>query len=242
MIMQNIIDIIKSIDSDFPNVNPTEIYNEGWMTRLLINQSIKEKTKLNGLDFSKISNWTSEALISSPFVQAYQHREGYTHADMALGDFAVDYEKRGEIIISDSAKIFGIIEAKMGSDLSKGTKHFSDYNQASRNLACISSQTYDKNCEIFFIVVAPQIKLVEHEIDKQIDLQSMIHQIKERFKEYSDSFKSAQNMDLILSKAETCTVKAWSYEEWIKAIVSSDSKEFLSDFYRKAKKWNRIRK
>ncbi len=241
MIMKNITDVIKSIYSVFNHVNPTVIYNEGWMTRLLVNQSMKEKTKLNGVDFGKISKWTSEALISSPFIQADQHREGYTHADIALGDFDVDYNKNGKIIISENAKIFGIIEAKMGSNLSKGTKHFSDYNQASRSLACMSSQTYDKNCEIYFIVVAPQMILVKHKIDKQIDLNNMIQQIRERFKEYSDSFKSAQNMDLILSKAGTCSVKSWSYEEWINAIVNPDSKKFLSDFYDKAKECNRIK-
>ena len=241
MNMQSIIEIIKSIDTDFPNVNPTELYNEGWMTRLLTSQSFNEKTKLEGLDFGKIINWTSEALISSPFVKAVESREGYTHADIALGDFKVDYEKRGEIIILDKAKIFGIIEAKMGSNLSKGTKHFSDYNQASRNLACICSQTYNKECEIFFIVVAPHKQLLKHKIEKQINLQFMIQQIKERFKNYLESFKSSQNMNLILSKAETCVVRALSYEEWIEAIVNSDSKDFIKDFYMKAKKWNRIK-
>jgi len=240
--MKHISDIIKSIDSDFPNVNPTNIYNEGWMTRLLISQSLKEKTKLKGFDFSKISNWTSEALISSPFIKADQYPEGHTHADIALGDFNVDFEKSGKIFIPDNAKIFGIIEAKMGSILSKGTKHFKDYNQASRNLACISSQTYNnKECEIFFIVVAPEIILLKNKIEKQIDLQNMIVQIKERFREYSDSFKLSRNMDSIISKAETCTVKSWSYEDWIDAIENPDSKEYLSSFYGKAKKWNRIK-
>ena len=54
MIMKNITDVIKSIYSVFNHVNPTVIYNEGWMTRLLVNQSMKEKTKLNGVDFGKI--------------------------------------------------------------------------------------------------------------------------------------------------------------------------------------------
>jgi len=245
MIMKNITDIIKSIDSNFPNfpnVNPTLIYNEGWMTRLLVKQSMIEKTKLKGLDFGKISKWTSEALISSPFVKAGQYREGYTRVDMALGDFVVNYIKSGKIIISERAKIFGIIEAKMGSNLSKGTKYFKDYNQASRSLACICSQTYDKkNCEIFFIVVAPQIKLEKHKIDNQIDLQNMIQQIRNRFKIYSVSYQAQQNMDLLLSKAETCSVKSWSYEEWIDAIVDPNSKELLSVFYEKAKKWNKIK-
>jgi hypothetical protein len=240
--MQNIIDIINSIDSEFSNINPTLIYNEGWMTRLLVRQSLKEKIKLKSLNFGDISNWTSEALISSPFIKAKTYREGYTHADIALGDFNVNYENRGEIIISDNAKIFGIIEAKMGSDLSKKTANTINYNQASRNLACIASKTYNKkDCSIFFSVVAPEVKLKEYKIDIQIDLKTMIQEIKYRFNPYENDFKSSQNMDSLIYKAETCDVWAMSYEEWIDCLANSEEKEYLIDFYEKAKKWNRIK-
>jgi hypothetical protein len=74
--MQTIIDIIKSIDSDSSNINPTQIYNEGWMTRLLMIQSIKERIIFKGINFAEIFHWTSEALISSPFVSTKQNREG----------------------------------------------------------------------------------------------------------------------------------------------------------------------
>lgn len=242
--MENIIAIINSIDSEFPNINPTLIYNEGWMTRLLVRQSLKEKIKLKSLNFGEISNWTSEALISSPFIKAKTYREGYTHADIALGDFNVNYENRGEIIIPDNAKIFGIIEAKMGSDLSKKTANTINYNQASRNLACIASKTYNKKeCSIFFSVVAPEVKLKEYKIDIQIDLKNMIKEIKDRFNlyEYENDFKNSQNMDSLIDKAETCDVWAMSYEEWIDYLANSEAKEYLIDFYKKAKKWNRIK-
>lgn len=241
--MQNIIDIINSIDSEFPNINPTLIYNEGWMTRLLVRQSLKEKIKLKSLNFGDISNWTSEALISSPFIKAKKHREGYTHANIALGDFNVTYENRGEIIIPDNAKIFGIIEAKMGSDLSKKTANTINYNQASRNLACIASKTYNKKeCSIFFSVVAPEVKLKKYKIDIQIDLKTMIEEIKGRFNPpYENDFKNSQNMDSLIDKAETCDVWTMSYEEWINCLANSEAKEYLIDFYVKAKKWNRIK-
>ena len=238
--MHNLLEIIRTLDSEKPNLNPTEVYNEGWMTRLLVHESIKEKIKLKDIDFKSISYWTSEALISSPFLKADPFREGYTHADMALGDFSVDFNKRGEIIVSKRAEIFGIIEAKMGSNLSQGTKHFENYNQASRNLACIAFNTCDSNCEIFFYVVAPENKISKHEIKKQIDLQTMINQIIFRFKEYSDEFKINFKMDSIISKASKCKVESISYEEWIGKIADADSRKFLDEFYKKAIKWNRI--
>lgn len=238
--MKSIIDIISTIDTGFPNINPTIIYNEGWMSRLLVNQSLKERTQLKGIDFGEIVHWTSEALIASPFTSAETFREGYTHADIALGDFEVDYVKRGEISIPNSANIFGIIEAKMGSNLSQGTTHFKNYNQASRNLACICSQTFGIDCKIFFVVVAPKIKLINHAIAKQIELDYMIQQILNRFGVYSDRFKSEHHMEQIIEKARTCYVLSISYEEWIEAIIDSEAKGFIMNFYDKAKKWNRI--
>jgi hypothetical protein len=237
--MKDIINIIKSIDSNFPNVNPTQIYNEGWMTRLLFNQSVKEKINLNGLDFGEISKWTSEALISSPFIKTKQNREGYTHADIVFGDFTIAYKESGKVNVNNDANLFGIIEAKMGSPLSKGTNNFKEYNQASRNLTCICSQTYDKNCNIFFIVVAPKSKL--EKIKEQLKLDKLIAQIEDRFLDYDESFKTMQNMNLLLEKASKCNVMGWNYEDWIDAIKDPEASKKLRAFYEKTKKWNKIK-
>lgn len=236
--MKPIIDIIKSIDGNQPNVNPTEIYNEGWMTRLLVYHSIQEKLTLHGIDFGKIKNWTSEALISSPFIHAKVNREGYTHADMALGDFKVDYEKEGKIHIPDTAKKFGIIEAKMGSNLSPGTTHAENYNQASRNLACIAQNTYNKKCETFFIVVAPYKKLKDHDIDGQIN--KWEEEIKARFAQYDIGDEIRKNENKIIAKIKNMTICSMSYEDWIKAFQDNECQNALWDFYKKCDKWNKL--
>ncbi len=238
--MKELVRIIDSIDNGLPNINPTIIYNEGWMIRLLVQQSIIEKTVISGIDFSQISHWTSEALISSPFIKAPNYREGYTHADIALGDFSVDYSKRGEIRILDDARVFGIIEAKMGSNLSKGTTHVKNYSQASRNLACIAHNAFNKTCKTFFAVVAPEAKLDKHQIERQIELENLIQQIKDRFSLYPKEFRDRQNMDMIISKAESSTVNCFSFETWIECIKDQKSKDFLRGFYEKALSWNRI--
>jgi hypothetical protein len=74
--MKEIFEIINSIDLKNPNINPTVIYNEGWMTRLLVYHSIKEKIKLGIIDFSQQVNRKSDAKIESPFLKAEKHREG----------------------------------------------------------------------------------------------------------------------------------------------------------------------
>lgn len=241
--MKNILEIIKSIESELPNLNPTEIYNEGWMTRLLVYYSIIDKLKFKELDFSKIYNWCSEALISSPFLPGKRGdnlEEGFTHADMTIGDFKVDFSSRGEVEILEDAKLFGIIEAKMGSNLSQWAKNARNYNQASRYLAYIAHKTCNIDCDIFFSVVAPQSKLDEHKIDIQIDIQYMIEQIKVRLNEYPDSFKKLKDIESVIYKAQECRVWSMSYEEWIDEFDNSESKRLLNSFYESSKKWNRI--
>jgi len=233
------IDIIDTIDNSvdgnsIPNVNPTEIYNEGWMTRLLVYTSINQKLKINDfLDFSIIKNWSSEGLISSPFIDARKNREGYTHADMALGDFEINYSNRGQIEIRDEAKLFGIIEAKMRSNLSKGTTNAKDYNQASRNLACISYNA-NGNCKTFFAVVAPEAMIENHAIKEQIEPNKMLSQIRNRY----TLSGLAIDTDL-LTRAAKSEIFVLSYEDWIDRLTGSD-KEYAKKFYDNCKKWNRL--
>lgn len=232
--MQTIIEIINSIDSNSSNINPTQIYNEGWMTRLLMIQSIKENIDFKGIRFSEIFNWTSEALISSPFTSTKQNREGYTHADIVFGDFKVNFNESGKITLLDNAKIFGIIEAKMKSGLSKETKNFKNYNQASRSLLCIGKNTFDKKCETFYIVVAPFKRL--EKIKKDTNLEILHRQIDDRYLAHKDDV----NLEKILLKAKDCKVMEWSYEEWLEKIKDIEAKKYLNEFYNKALKWNRL--
>ncbi len=238
--MNALLDIINSINKIQSNLNPTEIYNEGWMTRLLVYYSIQKGIKLPFVDFSTINNWTSEALISSPFVKADKYKEGYTHADMALGDFTVNYEKRGEIIVNDNAETFGIIEAKMGSNLSSGTKHVANYNQASRNVACIAHNTSQCDCNVFFAVVAPDKKIRYHNLIQQTHPEYLKEQIEQRYSLYEPDSMVWDNYKEVMDKVNVCKVQVVSYEDWIDTFEDSEAKTFLKKFYKDACAWNRI--
>jgi len=242
--MKGIIEVIKSVESRNLNINPTEIYNEGWMTRLFVYYSIQEKLNVKSVDFSKISNWCSEAVISSPFQpreRGDKLGEGFTHADMTIGDFKVNFEKSGEIILSDNAKLFGIIEAKMGSNLSQGTKNAPSYNQASRNLACIAEKTIDNNsCKTFFGVVAPKVKIDFHKLEEQVNKELMLSQINARFEMYPPEFRQEKRMNEILKRATESEVWCISYEEWLEYFKDTEIINEILDFYEKAKKWNKI--
>ena len=249
--MIEIIKIIETIENSdvFTNIKPTEIYNEGWMTRLLVYYSMKEKVKLKEIEFSNKVNWTSEALLSSPFVGVSNFKEGYTHADIALGNFKVEYKQHGKgsgkIILNENAEVFGVIEAKMGSNLSAFTTNASDYNQASRTVACIAHNTVN-DCKTFFYVVLPETKAVKKNrkgisLSDLLNEKKIITQIQNRFKHHNENNDLKLKDSDIISKVQKCVVDIITYEEWIDLFTDKKIKNTLNEFYDKCKKWNNIK-
>lgn len=221
------------------NLNPTIIYNEGWMVRLLVEYSIQERINMGGFDFDEGCKWTSEALISSPFVDVKEYREGYTHADVVFGDFDVKYSNRGEITLN-KPKTFGIIEAKMKSNLSKGTSNFKKYNQATRNVVCIAHNIKEIDCNTFFLVVAPKSMIKKYQIENQIDKKVILNQVEERFEVHGEKFKQEKNYSKIVENIKKMSIATISYEDWISMFADDQIREKLDEFYSRCLKWNRI--
>lgn len=226
---------IKALNMLSENINPTIIYNEGWIVRLLVIESMLEKITIENIEFGKLANkkWSSEALIASPFVTTKINREGYTHADIILGDFDVNYGERGEVVLTDIPEILGIIEAKMGSNLSKGTVNAPDYNQASRNVCCLAHTTQSTDCDTFFIIAAPQSIIKKYNFEEQIN--QIRTQISERFSHSEISYSKE-----IEKKVIECKVSVISYEDWINTLKDNEKKNILFDFYNQCKKYNKI--
>lgn len=247
--MKGLFELINTMSSKNALINPTEIYNEGWMTRLVMYYSVEEGLayrdigiEVNGTFNNK--NWTSEALISSPFVSAKTKREGYTHPDIAIGDFSVDFSKSGRLIVDDNAKEFGIIEAKLNSPLSKETKNAKDFNQASRSVACISANT-NENCTTFFYVVLPKSKSNHQKRDGTtikdiVDSVYILQQIKSRVKAHNNANKSDLVDNRLLDKVKHCSTGVINYEDWINAFKNSEIRKELNEFYDYCKIFNKI--
>ena len=241
--IDRVTDILQRCGTKDTNLNPTILYNEGWMTRLLVDVSLQQKIQINGIDFSNINKWCSEGLLSSPFLARTRPdnlSEGFTHADIVLGDFSVDFKKRGDISPKGSEGIFGVIEAKMGSTLSAGTKNAPTYDQASRNLACIAFNTIETKHKIFFTVVAPESNIEKHEIRQIVDLQKMLGKISARF----DSYEKRQDMlslkEKVIDKAKSCVCSVVSYESWLDALSSCSDYSALVEFKEKCYEFNKI--
>ena len=241
--INKITEILKRSDSSATNINPTILYNEGWMTRLLVEVSLQQRIQINNIDFGQINHWCSEGLLSSPFLarkRADNLAEGYTHADIVLGDFSVDFAKRGDITPRGLDGVFGVIEAKMGSRLSSGTKNAPNYNQASRNVACIAFNTISTRHSIFFSVVAPERKIEDYGIRHIVNLQVMLDQISRRFDSYDRSSRIFALKENVLDRAKTCTCSVLSYESWLDALSGSNDYPALVEFKERCYKFNRI--
>jgi len=242
--IKKVMKILEKAHTEGTNIPPTLLYNEGWMIRLLVEQSIENKVSIGELDFSKISKWYSEGLLSSPFLQRYRGdklAEGYTHVDVVFGDFGITPFERGDIHVNAQGKILGIIEAKMGSSLSSGTKNQSNYNQASRNLACLAFNALNTDHKLYFIVVAPEEKIKEYGFKEIVNLEYMIPQIENRFDLYKEENDEIfQKKEAVVKRAKSCNCIVLSYEEWLDGLKETDVQNELNVFYHICKKFNKI--
>jgi hypothetical protein len=220
-------------------INPTVIFNEGWMIRILVIESMKKGIVIDDIDFGKLAEkeWSSEALISSPFVGIEKNPEGYTHADIILGDFEIDYSNSGDIKVKNNAEILGIIEAKMGSNLSKETSNAKEYNQASRSICCLAHNAAKyAACETFFIIAAPKVTIERYKFSEQMSKVSK--QIEQRF---IHSGKE-EDYSAIKNKVAACKRTVICYEKWIEFFEGDPIKRKLEDFYDECKKHNKTNK
>lgn len=151
--------IAKCCDKDKPILARSEVYNETWMLRLMLariydfNGTFKiDKPKelaLNMIRNAVRKNWISEGGLAPAF-----EKEGTTWTDAILGDVELGEYDDGD---GDKRKVrfepksggecnhqcVVIVEAKMGSTLSRSVTNSADYDQAARNIACLAKLLLD---------------------------------------------------------------------------------------------------
>jgi hypothetical protein len=135
------------------------------MLRLILD-AIQNLSINNELGFLAQSRWYSEARLDSCFKPATQYDplgEGQTHADAVIGDFDFREETRTGLRLKSCAHQFVVVEAKMFSNLSQGTRNAPTYDQAARNVACMATTIARSNLRVDdlesvgFFVIAPHL-------------------------------------------------------------------------------------
>jgi hypothetical protein len=193
---KQIIKILQTCDTDHGVLPPTEVYNEGWMLRLILDWFSRQPASDHQLSFEKGAHWYSEILLPSPFLPRYQRdpqAEAYTHADGVIGHFSVGRSGKGDIDLHPDAKQFVVVEAKIFSRLSKGIKNFENYDQATRTTACIAETLFLRQGQMSdisrlgFYVLAPENQLkFEPTFQTFLEKDSIRIKVQKRIKAYSN--------------------------------------------------------
>jgi len=224
----------------------TEVYNEGWMLRLVVsklrdqycaefshNASCMRQSESRdvaaavALEIGKLASrgWCSEGFLASTF-----NDEGSTRADGIVGDIVLrPRTKWGFECISGE---FAAIEAKAGSGLSKGVVHLPKLNQAARYIAIIARMMSEGSS------VKGRLFVIASEDDFTIE--NCIHQAKECLKAAFDGkgFRTALAMDSNKSEmfwhnvenvvSRSCCV---NWKQMMDAIQWGDDADFIFKYY-----------
>ncbi len=246
MIPNRLIEILKRCDdtsmAQFP---ATEVFNEGWMLRLVLDALQTLKNSGFPIQFLPGSRWYSEALLESPFKPAFRGdklAEGFTHADAVIGHFAFDPASKNGVRLDPGAKQFVVVEAKMFSNLSAGTTNASAYDQATRNVACIahtisaSRIPLDQLGQVAFFVIAPSLERRMHRntnLETCVDQNWVQNSLARRIAAYDASrseeaqrlraWEGSHFLPLVERLASTNSLSVLSWEECLKAISSRDT-------------------
>lgn len=179
-----------------PLFPPTDLYNEGWMLRLLLDWFAEHPTTEHLLAISERERWYSEALLPSTFLARYrgdQYAEAWTHADGVIGEFCIGKNGSGDLALNADAGSLVVLEAKMFSKLSAGVTHAGYYNQAARNVACMAEVLRRAKRHpsmlgrLSFFVIAPQEQVDRGVFDGQMNPASIEKTVIRRIDDYDQS-------------------------------------------------------
>jgi hypothetical protein len=229
---------------------PTTLYNEGWMLRLVLDWASRHPSSIPELAFDEGSRWYSEALLPSRFKPRRRRdtsAEGFTHADGVIGHFRVR-SGRGDIELSPGARQLTIVEAKMASGLSVGTKHAPAFNQAARNVACIAhmlsqgSVPEREPVSASFVLLAPQARISEGAFRAAMDKDAIVAAVRRRADDF-DQAASDWCSSCFEPIAGRCSICALSWEDVLLGVREADPKsaDDFAQFYAQCLKYNPIR-
>jgi hypothetical protein len=246
---KQIIKMLQRCDTDQGVLPPTEVYNEGWMLRLILDWFSKQPASEHQLSFEKGARWYSEILLPSQFLPRYQRdpqAEAHTHADGVIGHFSVGRSGKGDIDLHTDAMQFVVVAAKIFSRLSKGIENFENYDQAARTTACIAEtlslgqRSISDISRLGFYVVAPENQLkFEPTFQTFLEKDSIRIKVQKRIKAYSDATDAESKMrwfqTWFLPTLERIDIQSLTWEEIISHIRSNDrhNGDLLSEFYEK---------
>jgi len=253
MIPDAILSMLRAADTDAAVFPPTVLYDEGWMLRLVLSAG-SEGISCLPFSFLSRSRWFSEALLYSPFLARYQGdtlAETHTHADGVVGHFKfTPTTKTGLELIPDS-KQFIVVEAKMFSSLSGGTRRAPFYDQAARSVACMAT-TLEKSGKsvgalesVGFYVMAPAEQIRQGVFTEQMNRENIAEKVRRRIEDYREDVETFSKLQSWFQSAfdplvRRIDLRCWPWENAVDAIVDAKpaERDLVKDFYMRCLKYN----
>jgi len=246
-------DCISSEKRHFP---PTELYNETWMLRLVLDFIENHGENEFPLPFSENCSWHSEARLTTFFSARRVGRglaETHTHADGVIGNFEIGSRSTGnttDLHIKRDAKHLVVIEAKMPSKFSAETTKAKYYNQAARTVACIAEvlrkgEKKPNALDILgFYVLAPKSRIDGGVFDNELKKEDIKKTVQRRIDECKFKQDEQDNWwnNWFLPTLEKIEIKLVSWEDVIEKIkeVDNTSGTAIECFYSECKKFNKL--
>jgi len=169
--------------------------------------------------------------------------ESWTHVDGIIGHFQIR-AGRGDVRLEPGAQQLVIAEAKMFSDLSRGTKRAPTFDQAARNVACAAelASGFRSLKQLAFVVLAPTEQLARGTFDTLCDRGYIRAEVSTHVNTYGDE-KGARFETVFLPVVEVIEIHILSWEGVITSVGKSDpaAAEMLYSFYTRRLEFNRPR-
>lgn len=232
-----------------PVLPPTELFNEGWMLRLVLDWFDRHPDADHALAFSHGATWYSEALLPSRFLPERRGdslAESFTHADGVIGHIKIDSGVRGDAKLLGGLSQFVVTEAKLGSSLSAGTKNAPTYDQAARNVACMAYMLGEADIDpikierLGFYVIAPEAQIKSGVFGALITKSSITSKVARRVADYGEKHRSWFET-IFMPTLNRIDLGLLAWEDIVKFIDSRSSGEGLAEFYERCIEYNPLR-
>jgi hypothetical protein len=228
---------------------PTEVYNEGWLLRIILQWFSTQKFEDHPLGFSKSARWFSEALLPTAFLPRNRKDElgeAWTHADGVIGHFTIGDRARGDFTLKKDAEQFVVIEAKIFSKLSSGVTHARYFDQAARTVACMAEvlnradRSPNALTHLAFYALAPESQISAGVFGSKMTKESVNSKVLRRVEEYGGE-RESWFREWFKPALESIEMSCLSWKSVIDDIIRKDeeSGNQITDFYNLCKQFNK---
>jgi len=240
--------LIQSAESAYARFPPTLLFNEGWILRLVLDWFSSHPSSTSALGFQPGTSWFSEALLPTPFAPRSRgdpRGETRTHADGVFGHIQIGASAKTDLRVSTEATQFVVVEAKMYSPLSRGTRNAPKFGQAARNVACMAetlsrAQRPPSHLKsLAFLVLAPETQVSVPGFTASLEKSSIEEAVRLRAVQFAPALDVWIDQ-WFLPTLQAADVRALTWEDVLADVRVRDIEAYdeLSAFYSRCQKDN----